>query len=191
MNSNVYQLAVVSAIVANFLCNITEAQMNPIHPDSEFAKNLAIVDLMFIIIFIVELALNMLAHWFWEFWSDKANWVDFFIVGISLVGLFTPGDGSAFMVIRIMRVFRVLRVFNRLNSVRLIIKALASAVIPVSNAFFIMILATTIWAILGVNLWSERSPQHFGKFSAAFFTVSSCKWIYASGFYDFIRFLQY
>ena len=166
-----YQAGVVLAIVANFLANIVEAQLNPIDPDSQAFRSLEILDFIFIMIFLVELVLNMIAHWFWEFWGDRANWADTFIVIISVVGLFTSG-GSAFTVIRIMRVFRVLRVFKRLSSVRLILKALASAVLPVSNAFFIMILATTIWAILGVNIFSERSPEFFGNFGAAFFTVS-------------------
>lgn len=144
--------------------------MNPIVEGSQVYKNFQRVDLFFIIIFVVELVLNMTAHWFWEFWSEKANWADFFIVLVSVVGLFTTG-GSAFTVIRIMRVFRVLRVGNRLASVRLIIKALAAAVVPVANAFFIMLIATSIWAILGVSMFDKRNPEHFGNFGASFFTV--------------------
>ena len=169
-DSKPYQFAVVLAIVGNFLCNVIESQMNPIVEGSQTYRNFQQVDLIFIIIFVVELVLNMTAHWFWGFWSDKANWADFTIVVISVVGLFTTG-GSAFTVIRIMRVFRVLRVGNRLASVRLIIKALASAVVPVSNAFFIMLIATSIWAILGVGMFDTRHPEHFGNFGASFFTV--------------------
>lgn len=170
-DSKPYQFAVVLAIVGNFLCNIIEAQMNPIEEGSQVYKDFHAVDLFFIIIFCVELVLNMTAHWFWEFWSEKANWADTFIVTVSVVGLFTSGS-SAFTVIRIMRVFRVVRVGNRLASVRLIIKALASAVVPVSNAFFIMLIATSIWAILGVSLFDKRSPEQFGNFGASFFTVA-------------------
>jgi voltage-gated sodium channel len=169
--SKPYQFAVVLAIVGNFLCNIIEAQMNPIAEGSQVYQNFQTVDLCFIIIFSIELIFNMTAHWFWEFWSDKANWADAFIVLVSVVGLFTEGGSSAYTVIRIMRVFRVVRVSNRLASVRLIIKALGSAVVPVSNAFFIMLVATSIWAILGVSLFDKRSPEHFGNFGASFFTV--------------------
>ena len=169
-DTTIYQFLVIMAIISNFLCNIVEAQLNPIPEGSFREKQFMVIDLFFISFFCVELALNMGAHWFWEFWEDKANWLDTLVVLLSVIGIFTSG-GSAFTVIRIMRVFRVLRVFKRLASVRLILKALASAVVPVSNAFFIMLLATTIWAILGVNLFDKRSPQFFGNFGAAFFSV--------------------
>lgn len=174
VDSNLYQFFVIVAIVANFMCNVAEAQLNPITPDSEMERVFTIIDLVFIYLFLAELVINMVARWFWAFWSDRANWMDFFVVAVSLVGLFVSSGagGGAFTVLRIMRVFRVVRVFKRLASVRLIISALASSVIPVSNAFFIMILATSIWAILGVNLFSEKAPHQFGNFGAAFLTVS-------------------
>lgn len=173
VDSGPYQLVVIIAIVANFMANIAEAQLNPIAPDSDMEHIFNVVDLFFIYLFLVELVLNLVARWFWNFWSDRANWMDFFVVAVSLVGLFSSsGGGGAFTVLRIMRVFRVVRVFKRLASVRLIITALGTAVIPVSNAFFIMILATSIWAILGVNLYSAKVPHQFGNFGAAFLTVS-------------------
>jgi voltage-gated sodium channel len=165
-----YQFVVVTAIVTNFLCNIVEATMNPVPEGSQAEKNFVVIDLFFIVFFTVELVMNIGAHWFFEFWEDRANWLDTGVVLISLVGLTMQG-GGAFTVIRIMRVLRVVRVFKRIASVRLIVTALGAAVVPVSNAFFIMILATTIWAILGVNLFDKRSPEFFGNFGAAFFTV--------------------
>eukprot|EP00960_Hanusia_phi_P022257 658794-Hanusia_phi.AAC.4 len=66
------------------------------------------------------------------------------------------------------------RVFKRLTSLRMIITALASSVIPVANVFVILLLANMVYAILGVGLFSQSSPDFFGTFSRAFFTMFQC-----------------
>ena len=37
---------------------------------TKLANFLASMDLFFMIIFTVELAVNMFSHWFWTFWTD-------------------------------------------------------------------------------------------------------------------------
>ena len=70
-----------------------------------------------------------------------------------------------------MRAFRVLRLFGRLESLRQIITSLTSSIIPVANAFLIMALVTSIYAILAVNFYACRQPEYFGSFSRALFTL--------------------
>ena len=70
-----------------------------------------------------------------------------------------------------MRAFRVMRLFGRLESLRQIIEALTSSLIPVGNALLIMLLVTSIYAILAVNFFAERSPEFFGNFSKALFSL--------------------
>ena len=73
--------------------------------------------------------------------------------------------------LRLMRAFRVMRLFGRLESLRQIITALTSSMIPVGNALLIMLLITSIYAILAVNFFSHKSPEFFGSFSKALFTL--------------------
>jgi len=66
---------------------------------------------------------------------------DLLVVSISLVSMIfgnMPGVKS----LRILRAFRVMRLFGRLQSLRQIIAALTQSIIPVLNAFLIMMLIT-------------------------------------------------
>lgn len=73
--------------------------------------------------------------------------------------------------VRIVRVLRTVRVFKRIDSMRLMLTAISAAVVPVTSAFFLMFLFTSIYAVLAVDLYKSRSPQYFGKFSSSFFTM--------------------
>ena len=77
------------------------------------------------------------------------------VVCFSAVALFVDPCNSSFALIRIVRVFRVIRVFKRLESVRLIVNALASSLYPLASALVILALVTAIYAVLGVEFFSE------------------------------------
>jgi hypothetical protein len=87
--------------------------------------------------------------------------------------LFTLVFGSlqSIKVIRIMRAFRVVRILRRLKSLCLIVSDLCLSVVPVANTFFVLIVVTSRYAILGFSLFSARQPEHFGNFSEAFFIM--------------------
>ena len=66
---------------------------------------------------------------------------------------------------------RVLRLFARVRSLRLIIIALASSVVPVLNAMVLMALVTSIFAILGQSLFGESDPELFWNYSTSLLTM--------------------
>lgn len=55
-------------------------------------------------------------------------------------------------------------------------KGLVAIVKPVLNTFFVMIVATSVYSILGVGLFGDRpvGKKYFGHFSEAFFTMFQC-----------------
>ena len=59
----------------------------------------------------------------------------------------------------------MLRMFGRLQAIRSIINALTASLIPVTNAFFIMAVVISLYAIVGVAFFDERSPEDFGNLS--------------------------
>jgi hypothetical protein len=67
--------------------------------------------------------------------------------------------------IRLLRAFRVMRLFGRLESIRKIISALGKSLIPVGNAFIIVLLIMSVYAIVGVNLFREANSAAFGTWS--------------------------
>ena len=74
--------------------------------------------------------------------------------------------------LRLARILRVLRIFNRLRSLRAIINALTASMLPVGNAFCVMALVTSVYSIVGSQLYGDADPSTFGDFSTALFTVT-------------------
>jgi hypothetical protein len=100
------------------------------------------IDTFFTSIFTLELVINMFANWFTKFFTDGWNQLDFIVVTLSLVSL-----GPVSMpinVIRVMRAFRVIRLFGRLKSLKNIVGALTASILPVMNAFLILLILASI-----------------------------------------------
>ena len=143
-------------IFLSFVSNVLEAQLDPAEENADFTAAFYQTDLVFTILFTVELVVNMFGHWFWEFWQDSWNIFDFFVVGISLISLALSTNGAnavrSVRLVRAFRSFRVMRLFGRLQSIRKIIVAAARSLAPVGNAFFIVLLIMAIYAIIGVQV---------------------------------------
>lgn len=109
-SSLLIQVTVAVFIFLNFLVEIANAQaVNDYSTEGVFQ----FFEWFFTILFTIELAINMFAHWWFRFWQDGWNWFDFIVVGVSLLAIITPGiPGIA--VLRLLRAFRVFRLFKRL-----------------------------------------------------------------------------
>ena len=82
-------------------------------------------------------------------------------------------------VMRMLRCFRVFRLFKRVPSLRKLIGAISASVRPVTNAFSIVCLVTSIYAIIFVTFFAQYSPDLFESFFISLFTLfqvapSSC-----------------
>uniref|UniRef100_A0A6U5CI52 PH domain-containing protein n=3 Tax=Hemiselmis andersenii TaxID=464988 RepID=A0A6U5CI52_HEMAN len=168
-NSDTCQGFVALLITANFIVNVSQAEMQP-HPFSHSQRVYDFLDVMFTCLFVAELCVNMFANWMIPFFSDSWNNFDLLVVIVSVLALAfeeIPGLST----LRLMRAFRVLRLFGRLSSLRQIINALTAAIIPVLNAFFIMLLVTSIYSILAVSFFGELDPRLFGTFFRSLFTM--------------------
>ena len=115
----------------------------------------------------------MTAHWFWPFIREKWNWLDFIVVVVSIASVGTEA-GPTVKVIRILRAVRVVRLVKRLVALRMIVTAIWASILPVANVFFVLMLATLVYAILGVGLYKDASPEFFGNLSRSFFTMFQC-----------------
>jgi hypothetical protein len=54
---------------------------------------------------------------------------------------------------------------------RSIVNALTASLVPVLNAFAIVLLLTSIYAIEGVNLFASRDSENFGNFLLSLYTM--------------------
>mmetsp|Transcript_35322 Transcript_35322/g.42525 ORF Transcript_35322/g.42525 Transcript_35322/m.42525 type:complete len:824 (+) Transcript_35322:131-2602(+) len=178
-NGDTIQLIVAFLIMVNFLVNAAEAQVKnqplkpgQIEPDKEGQPIFNAFEMFFTIIFTVELAANMYAHWWREFWFSGWNLFDFVVVVVSLLTL-TFSNMPGTKTLRLLRAFRVFRLFKRLESLRKILKALENAVPGCMNAFCIVVLVNAIYSILGVEFFkdNEEAGKYFKNFSVAMFTM--------------------
>merc|ERR1711904_701106 len=110
---------------------------------------------IFNVIFIIELAINMYGRWWREFWSSGWNKFDFIVVAVSVLDMlpFIPLPGPA-KLIKMLRCFRVFRLFNRIESMRRIIASIMKAIPGVANAFVIQLIFLCIYSVLSVEFFS-------------------------------------
>ena len=66
---------------------------------------------------------------------------------------------------------KLVRLFRKLKKLRMLINALASSIVPVLNAFAILLLITTVYAVVATDLYREADPVHFANFSESLFSL--------------------
>lgn len=164
------QVFVACLIGANFLTNIVEKEIDP--KGTKYEDVFAAFGLLYNIAFTIELAVNMYAHWWCMFWKSGWNVFDFVVVSIGLVNMAKLPLPPAFSMLRMMRAFRVFRLFKRVKSLNKIIVAIVHAVPGVMNAFLILFIVMSIYAILAVEFYTHTAencnsdlPEH--KFETA------------------------
>lgn len=156
-NSTVVQVGVAVLIGANFLTNIVEKEIDP--KGVKHADVFEVFNFIYNVAFTIELVANMYGHWFCAFWISGWNVFDSIVVGIGLINMMKLPLPSAFSMLRMMRAFRVFRLFKRVHSLNRIIVAIAHAVPGVLNAFFILFIVMSIYAILAVEFYYKAGDD--------------------------------
>ena len=100
------------------------------------------LDLMFLIVFSVELGVNAYANWFRRFFRNPWSVFDLIVVGMSLIGL--APTGLPLSLVLLLRCCRVLRIFGRFRAVSSIFSALAASAVPLASTFFIIFVFASI-----------------------------------------------
>lgn len=159
-------------ILANFLINIIETCLTDEHLRQKGVKDgLWLSDVVFTIIFTMELVLNMLCNWFFPFWKDGWNIFDFITVLFSLVALVEINLPSELNVLRSIKVFRAARLFAKSKDLKLIMNGILASLVPVLNTVFIFIIVTAMFAVIGKQLFYKDYPENFFNFSIAMFSM--------------------
>jgi len=192
------QVAVAVVIGLNFLTNIIEKQIDPF--GDKYKEVFEAIGLVYNILFTIELGLNMYGSWWCHFWTSGWNIFDFVVVSIGVINTIKLPLPPAFSLLRMMRAFRVFRLFKRVKSLNKIIVSIAKAVPGVLNAFLILAIVMSIYAILGVEFYQEvgqfchnresdqyahdqffitvrghcAGEEYFGTFSKSFYSFFQC-----------------
>ncbi len=123
------------------------------------------LDAAVLVIFVIEIALKLLAHGRrpLDFFRDGWNVFDFSIVVLCLL----PVGGPFAAVLRLVRALRVLRLITALPKLQLLVGALLKSLGAMGYVGLLLALMFYIYAVTGIHLFGTQSPQYFGSLPVA------------------------
>lgn len=121
------------------------------------------------VVFVCEISLKLLAEWPrpWQFFRDGWNVFDFTIVVLSLL----PVAGPFANVARLARVLRVLRLVSAVPELRLMVATMLRSIPSLAHVSLLLGLVMYVYAVLGVFLFGNTDPTHWGSLGVAFRTT--------------------
>jgi len=156
-NSRHIQTGVAVLISANFLTNIVEKEIDP-HGE-KYKDVFAAFELFYNICFTIELGINFYSHWFKQFWKSKWNIFDVVVVSIGIINTLKLPLPPACAMLRMIRAFKVMKLFNRIHSLNKIVVAIIHAIPGVCNAFLILGIVMSIYAILATEFYYKAGDD--------------------------------
>ena len=120
------------------------------------------VEMIFLIVFTVELILNLLAFG-WIFFEDYWHWLDTFVVLISLIDFAvtqaSASSSTGLSVVRLVRVVRVLRVVSIFDRMIYLVTAFARGMQNVAWVIMLLGLMLYMAAVLGNAFFGEKDSS--------------------------------
>jgi len=153
------QISVAVLIMINFMCNVLEKELDP--HGLKYKSTWRAMEHTFNAIFLLELIINAYGNWFRDFVCSSWNVFDCIVVAVGCVGFVIELEGP-FKLLRTLRAFRVFRLFKRIKSLNKIIVMIVSAVPGVTNAFVVMVLTLSIYALIAVEFFSTFGIDEHG-----------------------------
>lgn len=118
------------------------------------------LDKVFLGIFVVEIVMKMIACGKrpQAFFNSGWNTFDFVIVAAA----FVPGLQGQATLLRLIRLLRVLRLLSTLPGLQVLVMALVHSIPRIGQMAMLACLLFYIYAVIGVSLFNEHDPQHWG-----------------------------
>ncbi|XP_022915603.1 sodium channel protein para isoform X6 [Onthophagus taurus] len=118
------------------------------------------MDRIFTVIFFFEMLIKWLALGFQKYFTNAWCWLDFIIVGVSLINFIASlcgaGGIQAFKTMRTLRALRPLRAMSRMQGMRVVVNALVQAIPSIFNVLLVCLIFWLIFAIMGVQLFAGK-----------------------------------
>ncbi|CAK9092502.1 Sodium channel protein type 11 subunit alpha (Peripheral nerve sodium channel 5) (PN5) (Sensory neuron sodium channel 2) (Sodium channel protein type XI subunit alpha) (Voltage-gated sodium channel subunit alpha Nav1.9) (hNaN) [Durusdinium trenchii] len=138
---------------------------------------LGALDTVILVIFCSEVFLKTVAAEFqpWQYFYRRGavqgwNLFDYVVVAGSLL----PGSGSTITILRLLRLLRVLKLLKALPELQIIVVALLNGLGSISYIAVILFLVFYLFAIVGMILFQQSDPWHFGTLHISLFTLFRC-----------------
>jgi voltage-gated sodium channel len=153
---------ILACIVVNAITLGIDAhfgEQNPWHPIFE---NL---DLLFLLIFTLELVLEFLAQGPRRYFSNGWNVFDVIVVGLCYLS-----TAPSIAALRTLRVLRVLRLVSNVPQMRRVVEALISAMPGIFATFMVLVVVFYIGAVMATTLFGKFHPK-FADLGASALTL--------------------
>jgi voltage-gated sodium channel len=140
--------------------------------DESTCPTLESIDLIILVIFTVEFFVKFFAEKFHltKYFQDGWNDFDFFIVAASWIAFIT-GSGGQVAILRLLRLLRVLKLVKSFKKLAIIVNALIMGLGSIGYVGVILFLTFYVFAILGIILFADNDPWHFGTLHDAMITL--------------------
>lgn len=132
---------------------------------AEWGGWLKAIDQAILAVFVVEIALRLVAHRL-AFFRDPWSVFDFVVVGVALM----PASGP-FAVLRALRVLRVMRLISLVPSMRRVAGGLIAAIPGLGAVIGIIVVVMYVSAVIATKLFGERFPEWFGTLGESAYTL--------------------
>jgi len=162
VESNVFQRTLIGLILVNAVILGLETSPTVM---GLWGPVLIGLDQAILSIFVVEIALRLVAHGP-RFFRDPWSVFDFLVISISLV----PAAGP-FAVLRALRVLRVLRMLTLAPNMRRVVGGLLRAVPGLASVFAVMAIIFYVGAVIATKLFGGHFPDWFGSLGASGYTL--------------------
>jgi hypothetical protein len=126
--------------------------------DPKLLRALEVSDLTFIVLFTVEMVLQMLAAGIVGYFRVAWNWLDFVVVLTGWLN-YLPGIPNISL-LRIIKILRPLRTVKRIRGMASLIAAFMGSMKPLSNVASILLVFISLSSIIGVNIFQGRLHQY-------------------------------
>ena len=156
MFQNIITLAILVAAVSVGAQTDPRSEKNP-------GLNLAlnVIENVILYVFLCECILKIVAEKFkpFNYFYDSWNCFDALIV----MGSFIPGSGSLLILLRLLRLLRIIKLAKAFPQLAIIVNALIKGLISIGYVGLILLITFYVFAILGMVLFQETDPWHFGS----------------------------
>eukprot|EP00697_Spironema_sp_BW2_P005609 gnl/Spiro4/17823_TR9480_c0_g1_i1.p1 gnl/Spiro4/17823_TR9480_c0_g1~~gnl/Spiro4/17823_TR9480_c0_g1_i1.p1 ORF type:complete len:745 (+),score=152.64 gnl/Spiro4/17823_TR9480_c0_g1_i1:106-2235(+) len=165
-----YQLVVAGLISANYIVAIADSSYSD--PTQKPVTVFLVFEYLFVILFSIELSINLRVHWFRQFWQNAWNVFDFIVVLLSILAL-ALSSLPGLSVLRLFRVLRIFRLMKALPRLRAIMEGIIASLPNLGYSAVVWLILMGIWAIIGVELFGNGEPDQYGNFLQAMLSCFS------------------
>jgi voltage-gated sodium channel len=130
---------------------------------------LTVLDGTFLGIFVVELAIRIAAYGRrpQDFFKQGWNVFDFVVIGLA----FVPGLRQNVTLLRLARLLRVVRLVSVMPDLRILVRAMARSIPPITSLVMLTVLLMYIYGMVGWILFHEEDPEQWGNIGQSLLTL--------------------